>query len=172
MLPIRSILHPTDFSPRSDYAFRLACGLAKDHGATVTVLHVLPSPIAVFGSGIVPAEPENFREEAKKKLREITPPADVRFERLLAEGEPASEILRIAEERKCEMIVMGTHGWTGLTRLLMGSVAEKVVRKAPCAVLTVKMPLAAEPVEKSATVAEPAVDELEPAPAAPKPATA
>jgi nucleotide-binding universal stress UspA family protein len=160
MIAIRSILHPTDFSPRSEYAFRLACQLAKDHGATVTVLHVLPVPIAVFGNGIVPPEPENFREEMKEKLRATASPVpEVRLERMLVDGEPASEILRIATEQKCDMIVMGTHGWTGLTRLLMGSVAEKVVRKAPCAVLTVKTPLGEMPAgnaePKPATVAEP-----------------
>ncbi len=166
MLAIHTILHPTDFSARSDYAFRLACALARDHGATVTVVHVLPSPIAVFGNGIVPPEPEESREVIKKKLRDLAPPTPgVRLERLLAEGDVANEILRIAAERKCDLIVMGTHGWSGLTRLLMGSVAEKVVRKADCAVLTVKAPLAEVPAEPAA-VATPAKVES-PAPVAP-----
>lgn len=165
MLAIHNILHPTDFSPRSEYAFRLACELAKDHGASVVVMHVLPPPIAVFGNGIVPPEPEETRDESKKRLRDLVSPApEVRIERLLAEGEPASEILRIATERKCDLIVMGTHGWTGLARLLMGSVAEKVVRKAACAVLTVKTPLAEVPAEP-VTVA-PAAAETPPAPVA------
>jgi nucleotide-binding universal stress UspA family protein len=158
MFAIHNILIPTDFSPRSEYALSLACAVAKDHGANVTVMHVLPPPIAVFASGIVPPEPEETRDEIKAKLRAITSPAPgIRLERLLAEGEPASEILRIAAERKCDMIVMGTHGWTGVTRLLMGSVAEKVVRKAPCAVLTVKTPLAEVPAEPATVTAPTAV---------------
>jgi nucleotide-binding universal stress UspA family protein len=65
----------------------------------------------------------------------------VKIEHRLAEGDPAREILRVARETGCDLIVMGTHGWTGLGRLLMGSVAEQVVRKATCPVLTVKTPI-------------------------------
>jgi nucleotide-binding universal stress UspA family protein len=58
----------------------------------------------------------------------------------LVDGDPASHILNISESAKADLIIMGTHGWTGLSRLLMGSVAEKVMRKAPCPVLTIRMP--------------------------------
>jgi nucleotide-binding universal stress UspA family protein len=73
----------------------------------------------------------------------------------MLEGDPTREIVRLAREKECDLIVMGTHGWTGLTRLLMGSVAEHVVRKAHCPVLTVKVPFAEkEAVEEAPALAE------------------
>jgi nucleotide-binding universal stress UspA family protein len=142
MLAIRTILHPTDFSQRSENAFRVACALARDYGAKMIVLHVVPRPIVVFSNGIIPPEPENYREEAQRKLAQLqAAEPSISIEKLLVEGDPGKEILRLAAEKKADLIVMGTHGWTGLTRLLMGSVAEAVVRKAPCAVLTVKTPI-------------------------------
>src|SRR5262249_33247405 len=89
--------------------------------------------------------PENYQEDAKLQLRKIQAPAEVRVEHRLAEGDAAAEILRVARETNCDLVVMGTHGRKGLGRLLMGSVAEQVVRKAPCPVLTLKTPFEAEP---------------------------
>ena len=142
MLPIQTILHPTDFSSPSRHAFALACSLAKDHGARVIVLHVVPPAPAIAMEGFVPPEPESERDRLAEMLWQIVP-ADpqVRVEHQLSDGNPAREILRVAQEHKCDLIVMGTHGRTGLSRLLMGSVAEHVVRKAACPVLTVKVPL-------------------------------
>ncbi|OAI45017.1 hypothetical protein AYO44_13215, partial [Planctomycetaceae bacterium SCGC AG-212-F19] len=126
----------------SDYAFHLACDLARDHGADLIVMHVMPEPVFVLGNGLVTADPPEYRTQLEKKLRQIEPPdLHTPVQRVLVEGEPIREILRVARDRRADLIVMGTHGWTGLTRLLMGSVAENVVRMAPCAVLTVKMPL-------------------------------
>jgi nucleotide-binding universal stress UspA family protein len=145
MLPIHTILHPTDFSGPSDYAFRLACALARDSGARVVVLHVVLPPAVAYGEMMVALETEGEGKAAlEAKLRQLAQGAGggVQIEpRVEAVGDPAEVICRTAREGKCDLIVMGTHGRTGLRRLLMGSVAEQVVRKAPCPVLAVKTPL-------------------------------
>ncbi len=141
MLPIEKILHPTDFSDRSANALTLACALARDYGARVIVLHVAVPPTVVYGEGVVPVDPETLVYEERDRLERLAiPDAGLRLERRFEEGEPAEQILRVAHEVGADLIVMGTHGRTGITRLLMGSVAEQVVRKAPCPVLTVKTP--------------------------------
>jgi nucleotide-binding universal stress UspA family protein len=138
MIPLRVILHPTDFSTHSDYAFRLACSLARDHGARVIALHVMPHPMA-YGEAGAYAAAEDQRPALLADLRQLQardndPPVEHR----LREGDAAGEIVRLAEETQCDLIVMGTHGRRGLGRLLLGSVAEDVMRHAPCPVLTVK----------------------------------
>ena len=141
MLPIHTILHPTDFSDCSDSAFRLACALARDYGARLVVLHVAELPAVVAGDGMLmmpyPIDPEPLREQLQQ-LKPDDPKVPV--EHRLVEGYPADQILRVAAESNCDLILMGTHGRTALNRLLMGSVAEQVVRKATCPVLTVKTP--------------------------------
>jgi nucleotide-binding universal stress UspA family protein len=140
MLPIRTILYPTDFSHYSNAAFQLTCSLARDYGATVVVLHVSPPPVA-HGEVVARRQPNGYRDELWQLLRRYQAPgltATVRHR--LEEGDPATEILRVARELNGDLIVLGTHGRTGLGRLLMGSVAEQVVRQAPCPVLTVKTP--------------------------------
>jgi nucleotide-binding universal stress UspA family protein len=143
MLKIRTVLHATDFSGPSQNAFHVACSLARDHGAGLVVLHVAPAPILAYGGVMAPPPPpEPDRKELLAKLRQLRAlDPKVPVEHVLAEGDAADEILRVARECRCDLIVLGTHGRTGLGRLLMGSVAEKVVRKAACAVLTVKTPL-------------------------------
>jgi nucleotide-binding universal stress UspA family protein len=141
MLPIRTILHPTDFSERSRHAFRLACSLARDYGAHLVVLHVVPTPLAVYMEGVVAEPVSNYQEELQAQLCTLKPEfPEVVPEYRTVEGDAIHEILRYAMEHPCDLIVLGTHGRTGLSRLLMGSVAEGVVRKAGCPVLTVKTP--------------------------------
>jgi nucleotide-binding universal stress UspA family protein len=143
MLAIRRILHPTDFSEHSANAFRLACGLARDHGAPLLVLHVKP-PLVVYGEGMMAAPPPGYTEGLRTQLKGVQAhDPRVVLEHKLVEGDPAMEIIREAREAGCDLIVLGTHGRTGLRRLLMGSVAEEVVRKAHCPVLTVKTPFPA-----------------------------
>jgi len=138
MLTIQAILHPTDFSEASVAAFQLACSLARDHGARLVVAHVLSPPVAVYDAVPVLLEPEGYREERMRSLQRIQPADPVlRVEHRLLEGEPAWQILRLARETGCDLIVMGTHGRRGLRRLLMGSVAEKVVRESDVPVLLV-----------------------------------
>jgi nucleotide-binding universal stress UspA family protein len=159
MLAIRSILHPTDFSERSEYAYRLACSLARDYSARLLIVHVCPPAVAVYGDMILaPPAGTDFQEVKDKLLRLQGPDSRVLAEHRLEEGVPAEEILRVAQECKSDLIVMGTHGRRGLRRLLMGSVAEQVMRNAPCPVITVKTPFAesspipSSPVEESVTI--------------------
>jgi nucleotide-binding universal stress UspA family protein len=144
MLAVHTILHPTDFSAPSQYAFWLACALARDYGARLIVLHVAAVPTVVYGEGVVPPNPEELLAAAQEQLDGLkVPHADIRAERRLAEGDAVEQILRVAQETNADLLVLGTHGRTGLGRLLMGSVAERVVRKAACPVLTVKAPFPA-----------------------------
>jgi nucleotide-binding universal stress UspA family protein len=145
MFEIRTILHPTDFSEPSEWAFHLACSLARDHGARLIVLHVIPPPVS-HSEVVARQEPDGHREQMCDRLYGLEVPASgVDIDHRLTDGEPYVEILRVAQDDNCDLIVMGTHGRTGLRRLLMGSVAEQVVRRASCPVLTIKIPFA-EPV--------------------------
>jgi nucleotide-binding universal stress UspA family protein len=144
MLTIRTILHPTDFSQASRYAFQMACALARDYQARLIVLHVEAPPMSTLGGfpAVPPLPVEYDRENLEKQLHRLQPPdSAMRVEHCLVPGDPVMEVLRVAREESCDLIVMGTHGRTGLRRLLMGSVAEQVVREAPCLVLTLKNPL-------------------------------
>jgi len=141
MLPIHTILHPTDFSKQSEFAFQLACALARDYEAELFVVHVVTPPVVIYGEGVLPVEPEVYQEELREKLNRLhAEEPGVRVVHRLVEGQPVDEILHLAREIGCDLIVMGTHGRTGLGRMLMGSVAEKVVRMAPCPVVTVREP--------------------------------
>jgi nucleotide-binding universal stress UspA family protein len=145
MLRIATILHPTDFSPSSDHAFQLACSLARDHGSRLVVLHVAEPPVVAYADTMTPPPEGEWRalEDSLLQIKPVDP--EVRVEHLLKMGNPTAEILRVAEESNCDLIVMGTHGRRGLARMLMGSVAEHVVRNATCAVLVVKTQLPETP---------------------------
>jgi nucleotide-binding universal stress UspA family protein len=151
MLPLGTILHPTDFSEHSEFAFRVASALARDYNARLILLHVLPPPMVLYAGGPVPAEMWPSVEEIKEKLHKMEGRTHhVRVESEVMEGDPVDMILRAAEESHSDVIVMGTHGRTALARLLLGSVAESVMRKAPCPVLTAKpVPAAKKVVEES-----------------------
>ena len=139
-MKINTILHPTDFSEAAGYAFKMACSLARDHRAQVFVLHAIPPPLT-HGEELARAAPDSFRDQLWRELEGIKPAdASVQVEYLLSEGHPAKEIVKVAKENACDLIVMGTHGRTGIAHLLLGSVAEHVVRHAPCPVLTVRSP--------------------------------
>lgn len=140
MLKIRTILHPTDFSEHSRWAFQFACSLARDLGARLIVLHVIPVP-KFHGEVVARRQPNGEHDQMWNMLQQLKMPnCGVEIETQLADGEAPVEILRVANEAHCDLILMGTHGRTGLGRVLMGSVAEQVVRQASCPVLTVKTP--------------------------------
>lgn len=132
----KTIVFPTDFSLASDAALAHAEALAKQSGARLLIVHVEEPPLAYGGGELYYGIPEPDSERILKMLEDVKPsdPA-VGFTHRLTMGDPAGEIVRIAEEEQATMIVLGTHGRTGMTRLLMGSVAEAVVRRAPCPVL-------------------------------------
>jgi nucleotide-binding universal stress UspA family protein len=146
MLPIRTVFYPTDFSEQAEPAFEFACALARDYGARMVIAHVSPPLIQVVGDGGFVNYPAGNVDTLMERLKTVRP-ADSRLsvEYKLVEGDAADEITRMAQEAKADVIVMGTHGRGGLSRLLLGSVAESVMRLSTCPVLTVKTPLAAAP---------------------------
>lgn len=135
------ILFPTDFSVLARTALEMATSLAKQRGAKLMIVHVEEPPIAYGGGELYYGVAEPDRQEIKKMLSEVLPTdPDVGYEHRLLIGSPATSIVQLADSENVDMIVMPTHGRTGLMRLLMGSVAEEIVRKAKCPVLTVKAP--------------------------------
>jgi nucleotide-binding universal stress UspA family protein len=141
MSDFKTILIPTDFSPSANEATRIACSLARAHGSKLFLLHVAQRPITNVGGMPVPPPPALDWSALKNELDRVAAGMkDVEVESRLVEGEPADTIVNVARERGTDLIVIGSHGRTGLSRLLMGSVAEHVVRKAGCPVLTVKTP--------------------------------
>ena len=148
------ILYPTDFSTMGQAALELATSLARERGAKLVIVHVEEPPLAYGGGELYYGIEEPNREQLQKMLSEVLPtdPA-VGYEHRLVVGSPATAIVYLAERENVAMIVMPTHGRTGLTRMLMGSVAEEVVRKAKCPVLTVKAAPAAKPARKPAAKA-------------------
>lgn len=159
MLPIRTILHPTDFSDESRPAFELACALSRDYSAALVIAHVVPPTRAFAADGVAIPLPAEEPYEARARLARLHPTdGHVEVEHRLLEGDPITMILKLAEDVKADVLVMGTHGSSGLLRLLVGSVAEGVMRKAPCPVLTVRGPFRLAPdrapaVEAAAPVA-------------------
>jgi len=136
-----NILCPTDFSPFAQAAVPIACSLANDYGATLTLLHVRPMPVAVVGEfGVVmPLDVREPVETSKARMRQCVP---AKFTGVLEcdvrDGDAAEEILKTIKDRHCDLIVLGTHGRSGLLRMLVGSVAETILREAPCPVMTIK----------------------------------
>ncbi|ADB16269.1 UspA domain protein [Pirellula staleyi DSM 6068] len=138
---VRKILFPTDFSEQGSAALAFASSLARDSKATLVIVHVEEPPIA-YGADMYFGLDSVDRSLLWRKLGEVLPtdPAIPCIHRL-AIGDPAGAIVRVAEEDACDLIVMPTHGRSGFSRLLMGSVAEAVVRLAKCPVLTIKTPV-------------------------------
>ena len=140
-MKLNKILVPTDFSHTGDAAMDLATVLARDTGASIEIVHIEEPPMAYGGGEMYYGIPEPNSDELRNMLHKVVPldPTVPHSHHLLV-GNPVDGLVRFAEEEKVDMIVMGTHGRTGLLRLLMGSVAEAVVRQAKCPVLTYKMP--------------------------------
>jgi nucleotide-binding universal stress UspA family protein len=133
------IFFATDFSPASETALEYATALARDSGALLIIAHVEEMPLPYAGGEMYFAQPDYPNPEVRKMLEAVVPPdKNVKFEHRLAMGVAADDIVRLADEEKADLIVIGTHGRTGLMRVLMGSVAESVMRYAKCPVLTVK----------------------------------
>jgi nucleotide-binding universal stress UspA family protein len=146
------VLFPTDFSTTGRAALELATSLAKDRGAKLLIAHVEEPPMAYGGGELYYGIEMPDRKELEKMLSEVVPTdPSVGYEHRLVVGSPATAIVYLAEKEHVEMIVMPTHGRTGVLRVLMGSVAEEVVRKAKCPVLTVKA-TAARPARKEVAV--------------------
>ena len=136
------ILVPTDFSDDAEAALEYALGLAQTFGASVHLLHVVDDPFAagVWSSGLGAAEIAGLQatlvRDAEQRLERTVPPTTTGVTSEVRIGPPPRQIVDVARERDIDLIVMGTHGRTGLAHIVMGSVAERVVRLAPCPVLT------------------------------------
>lgn len=156
MLPFKTILFATDFSPASKVAFEVAGALARDYHARLIALHVVEPVQMGFSEYNAYVGPEEDKGRAMEMLKAIkAPAATVTIEHRLLEGEAARVICETADETGADLIVLGTHGRSGLTRLVMGSVAEEVLRRAPCPVLTIRGPVpvkAPEPAKEAAAV--------------------
>lgn len=152
MMPFKNILIPTDFSDSANKALEYALSLAKTYQARLHLLHVFEPIIyysdAPIGMPDVVELEQGIRASAEQSLNRLVEthirsreaefgaiPTDV----ILLQGNPYIEILRAAQDRAIDLIIMASHGRTGLEHILMGSVTEKVVRKAPCPVLTVRV---------------------------------
>ncbi len=139
----KRVLAPTDFSEPSRVAMAYAFDMVGE-GGTVIVCHVVDDTPLTYGYvGVALPPPElgqRLSEEATRELAGFVPaqvPAGVKVVQKVLHGTPYAGIVNLAEEEKADVIVMGTHGRTGLKHMLIGSVTEKVVRKAPCPILVI-----------------------------------
>ena len=140
MIRVTRILYPTDFSSYSNQAYFHAVGLAETYGASLTVVYVH-----------TPGAPGD-KMRWLSQLEQVRPGnPKIAVSHVLLEGDPAAEIVRYATDAHIDVIVIGTHGRTGVDRLVMGSVAERVMREAPCSVLVVKLPRGASSPERPHT---------------------
>ena len=144
---VSQILVPVDFSPQTDLTVEYAGELARRFGASLRLLHVVQplTTVALGQDGIdVPTLMELEARVAANAERQMSTTrtalaaSGITVSTEVLTGHPATVIVNVARARKCDLIVMGTHGRTGLPHLFMGSVAEKVTRLAPCPVLTVR----------------------------------
>jgi len=144
-MKLQSILFPTDFSDYNREALEYASTLASESGAKLHIVYVHDprdlSTITGDASYLFAATWQQQRDAACKRLVTVVPAKEgVVYEHHCVVGRPDDEIVALAHEKKADLIVMASHGRTGLSRLLMGSIAEGVMRRAPCPVLIVKHP--------------------------------
>jgi len=141
MIKLSRILHPTDLSECSSQALEYATALAGQFGAELHLLHVIPDPVVTVAPPIAGFMPKGYQEEIRKhfeqELNKLVEDQNLTARTGVVEGTPFVEIIRYAREQEIDLVVMGTHGRSGLVTLLIGSVAENVVRKSHCPVLTV-----------------------------------
>ena len=144
MISFKKILCPIDYSDCSARALRYAAGMALKDSARLYLMHVIDRRVFDYGGPVyeVPSVPDaETIVRLEEKLRESIPGevrGDIQVETVVTMGIPAEEILKAARDEGVDVIVMGTHGRTGMAHTVMGSVAENVVRRASCPVLTVR----------------------------------
>lgn len=138
MLRIQTILFPTDFSDEAAHALEVARSLARDHQAKIVLMHAT-MPVAAVEVYIAQPDIDELRAQSLKQLKAVAAGiSDIPVETEVLMGEPGQMIIGLAEKLSADLIVMGTHGRGGVSRLLLGSVADYVLRHAPCPVLTIK----------------------------------
>jgi len=146
MIKLKKILFPTDFSETSQEAASYAISFGREFKAKVFVLHVVNEKIFTEGLNmprVVSIEElqKEMTAEARRRLKTLVPAEEAEgldWETVIRQGEPFLEIIRFAREEDIDLIVIGTHGRSGFEHIIFGSTAEKVVRKAPCPVLSVR----------------------------------
>lgn len=137
MIRIQNVVYPTDFSSYSNQAYFHAVALAEQYGASLTVVFVYNAAVDEQNRG---------KDYWERQLTEVRPSnAKVPVRHAFLEGDPATEIVKYATAHHSDVLVIGTHGRTGVDRLVLGSVAERVMREAPCSVLVVKLPKGGRP---------------------------
>lgn len=142
----KKIIVPTDFSPKSEAALDYAATLAQETGARLLIVHVQELPIVYPEGSYYYGLPVPDEGGVCCMLENVRPAAkDVCFEHRLLKGDPAAQIASLAKQERADLIVMSSLGRTGLGRLILGSVAESVLRRAACPVLIVKASATAEP---------------------------
>ena len=146
MISIRNILCPIDYSVYSEMALKYAIEFAEKYQAKLYLMHVLDIRVydinnpELYNINIVDEETiEKLRERLLRCVNEDTR-GRISVEALIIQGVPFAVIIKVSKEYGIDLIVIGTHGRTGLSHAIMGSVAEKIVRKAPCPVLTIRHP--------------------------------
>ena len=146
MIQLRKILVPTDFSESARHALTYAISFAREYAAEVTLLHVVEDVAVSYASDLFPVPmAEVFNEISAYARKELAALASevrargVEVREVVVQGKPAAEILRVAREETFDMIILGTHGKGVLDQALFGSTTERVVRKAPCPVLTCRV---------------------------------
>lgn len=149
MKPFDTILTAVDFSENSDHAFDYALTLARQFNAELTIMHVINEPVDLRGfyvPHITFEQLEKEIEEGATKMMEQFCAARLtdftNYKTAVVSGIPYDEIIRKADEISASLIVLGTHGRTGLDHMIFGSTAERVVRSSPCPVLTIRLPSA------------------------------
>jgi nucleotide-binding universal stress UspA family protein len=147
MKPFEKILFATDFSEGSDYAFDYAYSLAKKFDARLILVHVINEPVDLRGFYVPHISFEQLEKEieagAEQMMEKFCRTRIVDFtnyESVVVTGIPYEEVLKRAADENVSLIVLGTHGRSGIDHLLFGSTAERVVRKAACPVMTVRLP--------------------------------
>lgn len=138
MLHIQTILFPTDFSVEAEHALEVVRSLARDHQAKIVLMHAT-MPVPAGEIYITPTEIDEIRSQYQQQLEAIASRiTEIPVDTNVLLGDPGRMIVGLAEDLSADLIVMGTHGRGGVSRLLLGSVAEYVLRHAPCPVLTIK----------------------------------
>ncbi len=158
MKPFNKILAPLDFSAQSAGVIRVAADLSKHYQAPLTLVYVyqpfvymLPEGALAYTATQLTDMFVEFERNLAASKHEAEAAGAYRVETRVLQGAPASEIIEFARTYRCDLIVMGTHGRTGIKHALIGSIAEKVVRTAPCPVLTVRPTEEAAPVLQEAS---------------------
>jgi nucleotide-binding universal stress UspA family protein len=146
VIKLRKLLVPTDFSESARHALTYGISFAREYGAELTLLHVVENLTVGYASDLFPVpmaevfqEISGYARTELAKLAEVAREKKVTVVEHVIQGKPSAEIIHFAQEQKIDMIVLGTHGKGMLDQALFGSTTERVVRRAPCPVLTVRL---------------------------------